>query len=323
MSTNDISAVRPNMDTGITMTSRPTTAPEFQAIDRRVGGLPVNAWTYRLLRIAGGLIGPKADTRGVTITTEPGVKRGTIVVRPDTVRGTGALFLIHGGGFVLGAPDQMIATAAGFARDVGVPVFLPSYRLAPQHPFPAALDDCHAGWGWLQKNAARFGVEPTRIVVGGWSAGGGHAAALAQRLLDEGGSQPIAQLLVYPMLDDRTAADRSRDTPAHRVWSNANNRFGWESYLGHPPGGPAPRYAVPARREDLTGLPPAWVGVGTPDLFLHEDRAYVNRLREAGVDCTYVEVDGCIHGFDALVMDAPLSKAFLDSMIAFVTPHVR
>ena len=120
------------------------------------------------------------------------------------------------------------------------------------------------------------------------------------------------------MLDDRTVMRPRLRAVRHRVWSNSNNAFGWRSWLGHEAGAATPStYAAPARRDDLTGLPPAWVGVGTADLFLDEDRAYAGRLRAADVDVTYVEVDGGIHAFDA-AEHAPASRAFDASMIGFI-----
>ena len=136
----------------------------------------------------------------------------------------------------------------------------------PEHPYPAALD-AHAAWTWLRGHAAA-----ERIVVGGQSAGGGLAAALVQRLYDEG-ERPRAQWLFCPMLDDRTAARRGLDDAGHRVWDNRLNRFGWRAYLGTEPGAPGvPPYAVPARRDDVAGLPDTWIGVGDIDLFHDEAR---------------------------------------------------
>ncbi len=174
------------------------------------------------------------------------------------------------------------------------------YRLAPEHPFPAALDDCLAGWRWLQRDAPRLGVDPARIALGGESAGGGLAASLVQRLHDDGEAHPVAQWLFCPMLDDRTAAREELDRVNHFVWNNRANRFGWHSYLGVEPGAVTTSpYAVPARREVLQGLPPAWIGVGDIDLFYEEDQVYANRLRQAGVDVTLDVLPGAPHGSEA------------------------
>lgn len=276
----------------------------------------INGWTYRPLRALTKFMLPKVDESGVLVTEEPSVGQGMLIVRPDTITGEGAVLLLHGGGYVVGTARDMLGKGVLLALGSGVPVFLPGYRLGPENPFPAGLDDCHAAWRWLQEHASGMGIDPTKVVIGGYSAGGGHAAALAQRVYDESGIQPAGQLLVYPMLDDRTAANRALDKPRHRVWSNRNNLFGWTSYLGHAPGDTAPQYAAPARREDLSGLPPAWIGVGTPDLFLDEDREYAKRLTDAGVDVTYVEIEGGIHGFDSMA-DSPLAAAFDASAVEF------
>lgn len=292
-------------------------AEECRALHRQLGRLIVGRWTYRPLRVITRLLLPPFDRTGVRVRDEPGLGRRAISVWPDEVRGEGAVLLIHGGGYVIGSPGDTRGKAALLARECGVPVFCPSYRLAPQNPFPAGLDDCHAAWKWLLAQSEKHDLDPSKLVIGGISAGGGHAAALAQRLHDEGDTQPAGQLLIYPMVDDRTAARRELDALRHSVWSNRNNLFGWTSYLGHAPGEPSPPYAVPARREDLSGLPSTWLGVGTCDVFLDEDREYARRLREAGVDVTFVEVDGAIHAFDAMG-EGPLTRGFDDSMAEFV-----
>lgn len=313
---SEVSGVRFEADPTVTSATPPPIAEECRALHRQVGRLVVNRWTYRLLRRLTRWLLPKVDLTGVSLREEPGAGRAAYSVWPDDVTGEGALLLIHGGGYVIGSPSDNRGKAARLARTSGVPVFCPGYRLGPQDPFPAGLDDCHAGWKWLLGQASAWKIDPEKIVIGGISAGGGHAAALAQRLHDEGGTQPAGQLLIYPMVDDRTAARRELDALRHSVWSNRNNLFGWTSYLGHAPGEPSPPYAVPARREDLSGLPPVWVGVGTCDVFLDENREYARRLREAGVDVTYVEVDGAIHGFDAMGTGS-LTRGFNESMVAF------
>ncbi|MFZ9396823.1 MAG: alpha/beta hydrolase [Erythrobacter sp.] len=294
--------------------------PELAEFDRQIGGLVTNRFTYRFVRALGRFMRPKVDMASFRLAEVPMPRTNTFVVEPAGAKGTGALFLIHGGGYVIGSTWDVLPKAASFANELGATVVCPSYRLAPQAPFPAALDDCHAAWHALLANAARLGIDPARIVIGGYSAGAGLAACLAQRLRDEGGGQPAAQLLVYPMADDRTATRRELDTPRHRVWSNRNNLFGWSSYLGHGPGQPCPPYAVAARCADLAGLPPTWLGVGTADLFLDEDRAYAKRLVDAGVETTYAEVDGAIHAFD--MTETSLAKAFVASQVEFLRRYL-
>ena len=224
-----------------------------------------------------------------------------------------ALVWMHGGGYVIGAPEQDEAMMAEIAAEVGVVVASVNYRIAPEHPFPAPLDDCAAALAWLLREAAALGVRPDRVAVGGASAGAGLAAALAQRAQDEG--LPVAfQLLIYPMLDDRTVTRADLNTQDHRIWSQTSNLMGWTAYLGQPPGAAhTPPYAVPARREGLSGLPPAWIGVGTLDLFHDEDVDYARRLTAAGVPTELVVVPGAYHGFDGVQGSAPVSRAFRDA----------
>jgi acetyl esterase/lipase len=143
------------------------------------------------------------------------------------------------------------------------------------------------------------------------------AAALAQVARDRHEITPAFQLLVYPMLDDRTSLRTDLITQGHYIWNQASNRFGWESYLGKPCGSAeVPRYAVPARREDLAGLPPAWIGVGTLDLFHDEDVAYARRLQDCGVVCELVVVPGAFHGFDMGPTKLQVVQDFRNSQVA-------
>ncbi len=230
---------------------------------------------------------------------------------------TPALLWLHGGGYVIGKPEMDDATCAQFVQELGLTVVSVDYRLAPKHPFPAGLDDSYLALTWLASQAQQLGIDPTRIAIGGQSAGAGLAAALAQLAHDRQGVQPIFQLLVYPMLDDRTTLRTELDDGNHVAWTQTSNRFGWEAYLGQPGGAATvPAYAVPARREDLSGLPPAWLGVGTLDLFHDENVAYARRLQAAGVACELVVVPGAFHGFDVFDAQLPLAQEFRRSQLA-------
>ncbi|MGA6161632.1 alpha/beta hydrolase [Amycolatopsis magusensis] len=230
---------------------------------------------------------------------------------PGRTRPSGALLWIHGGGYVMGDAATDHTACSRFARELGITVVSVNYRLAPEDPFPAGLDDCFTALRWLHEHAGELGVDPAGIAVGGESAGGGLAAALAQRAHDTGDLPVCFQLLVYPMLDDRTTL---AERPDALVWTPASNRFGWAAYLGHDSAAGEDRpYAVPARRSDLSGLPPAWIGVGELDLFHDEDLAYAARLIEAGVACQVEVVPGMYHGAVSLVPGAPLVEAFRGS----------
>ena len=222
-----------------------------------------------------------------------------------------ALFWTHGGGFIQGSPSQDEAANIAFARELGITVAAVRYRLAPEHPFPAAIDDIYAGLSWLFDEAEARGIDRSRIAIGGASAGGGLTAALALVAHDRDGVRPAFQLLVYPMLDDRTVLRTDIDPRRLRMWSPGSNRFGWASYLGRRPGSPdVSPYEAPARRDDLSGLPPAWIGVGTLDLFHDEDLDYARRLEAAGVACEVHVVEGALHGVDAVFRKAAVTRAF-------------
>ncbi|GAB3201877.1 alpha/beta hydrolase [Geodermatophilus arenarius] len=227
---------------------------------------------------------------------------------------TPALLWMHSGGLVIGAARQDDRACRRFADRLGIAVASVEYRLAPEHPFPTALHDCLAALRWL---AGRPFVDPERIAVGGESAGGGLAAALALLARERDEVRPVLQLLSYPMLDDRTAARTDVDQRCVRLWNANSNRFGWRSYLG-----PAwrtddvPPLAAPARHPDLSGLPPAWIGVGTCDLFHDEDVAYAQRLRQSGTGCTLHVVPGAYHLFDGVEPWAPVSREFLRARTA-------
>ncbi len=284
-------------------------APELRGRLRMAsaGGLD-RPWRRRLIRTLLAVL-PGSRVQGVSIRRLPGGDRGVRLYRPAVVRANGALLWIHGGGLVIGRAVQNDRLCGEMARELGIVVVSAEYRKAPEDPFPAALDDCHAAWAWLQREAAGLGVEASRVVIGGESAGGGLAAALVQRLHDEGGGQPAAQLLFCPMLDDRTAARRDLDPIDHFVWNNRLNRFGWAAYLELEPGSPVvPPYAVPARRDDLAGLPPAWIGVGDIELFHGEGLAYAERLRAAGVAVELDVVPGAPHGFEVWAPDTGIAR---------------
>jgi acetyl esterase/lipase len=230
------------------------------------------------------------------------------LVRPPTSDGPApALLWIHGGGLVMGRAAMDEAFCRFAAARLGAVVASVEYRLAPEHPYPTPLHDCHAALEWL---AGRPDVDAGRVAVSGASAGGGLAAATALLARERGAVRPAFQLLVYPMLDDRTVLRPGADRRL-RMWDEASNRFGWRSYLGAAAGGAdVPALAAPARAADLSGLPPAWIGVGDLDLFHDEDVDYARRLREAGVAVELVEVPGAYHGFDMVERNAGVSRAF-------------
>ena len=241
------------------------------------------------------------------------------VYRPrDRDEALPALYWIHGGGLIVGSVDMNDGFCADVVTDLGIAVASVDYRLAPEHPYPTPLEDCYAGLAWLVDGAERLGVDPTRVAVGGGSAGGGLAAALALLARDRGGPEVCFQLLRYPMLDDRNATPSSRAVIDERVWNHSTNGLGWRAYLGDRAGGPeVTSYAAAARCEDPAGLPPAVITVGDLDLFLDEDLAYAQSLGRAGVPTEVHVYPGAYHG---AINDAPgceLSRRwYRDEMLA-------
>jgi acetyl esterase/lipase len=234
------------------------------------------------------------ETVAVSATAEVRIHRPRGVKRPAP-----CVLWIHGGGYVLGSAAIEDRTCRRMAQSSDAVVAAVDYRLAPEHPYPAALDDCYAALEWLAANSE---IDRDRIVVAGVSAGGGLAAALTLKCVDSGLIGLAGQVLQYPMLDDRTAL-RARGSGLG--WTARDNEFGWRCYLAAEPGGVAVSdYAAPARRRDLTGLPPTWVGVGTADLFYDEDVEYARRLQAAGALTQLEIVPGAFHGFDV----APFNK---------------
>jgi len=265
-----------------------------------------------LMRRAAAAMAKDVPAEGVVVETVESDGVQLRVVRPETAARAGLLWM-HGGGLLLGSPRQDDARCIAWARELGIVVASVQYRLAPEHPCPAAIDDCLAGWRWL----ASLGLE--RMAVGGVSAGGGLAAVLCQRL--RGGALPLpdGQLLCWPMLDDRTAADASIDPTAHAVWNNRSNAAAWGAYLGGPPGAASiPEYAAATRCGDLGGLPPAWIGVGTLDLFAAESRSYAAGLHHAGAEVTLDEVLGAFHDFETLAPDAEVSRECAERQRGFL-----
>jgi acetyl esterase/lipase len=282
--------------------------PDLRKVARFAPRSLVGPKSLKVIRKLSAVIQRGGSSKGdvETLILRSGV--GVRLHRPTGVSQPGpALLWIHGGGYIIGTAQQDDELCRRFVRELGVTVAAVDYRLAPEHPYPAPLEDCYAALTWLSALPA---VDPARVAIGGASAGGGLAAALALLARDRGEVKSTLQLLAYPMLDDRSGS--TAENPNYRLWGPKSNRFGWAAYLGNAD----PKVAVPARHDDLSGLPPAWIGVGTNDLFHDEDLAYAARLTAAGVPCHIETVPGAFHGFDLIVPKASVSKAFFASQCA-------
>lgn len=227
--------------------------------------------------------------------------------QPKADRGPlpGVLY-IHGGGYILGSADMMDPALRQMASEVECVVVSVDYRLAPEHPYPAPLEDCYAALLWFFENAERLGCDSSRIAVMGPSAGGGLTAAVSLLARDRDGPAILFQMPLYPMLDDRNATLSSLEITDDRVWNRAKNLLAWEMYLGV--NQEASQYAAPARATDLSGLPPTYTFVGDLDPFRDETIDYAARLSQAGVPTQFHLYPGCFHGFEEYLPSAEICR---------------
>lgn len=219
-----------------------------------------------------------------------------------------AVLYAHGGGMILSTVEIYDGPVARHVSATGVPFLSVEYRYAPEHPAPTPVTDCHAGLRYLTGHAQELGVDPARIAIMGDSGGGGVAASLAIYARDQGGPAIAQQLLIYPMLDDRTVTPDAALVPT-ATWSYDDNVTGWGALLGDAAGGPdVSPYAAAARLEDFSGLPPAFLEVSELDIFRDETLAYAQRLLAAGVPTELHLYPAAPHAFEALVPTAAVSR---------------
>lgn len=270
-----------------------------------------------------GIPVPELPNRTVSERRVPGPEGApdvrVLLYQPtQTTQPTAALLWLHGGGYVSGSADAEDIAVRTMAAELGCVVISVDYRLAPETPHPGPVEDCYAALLWLYTNAAELGVERERLAVGGSSAGGGLAAALALLARDRGEIPLAFQVMNAPMLDDRTV----RVNPPHPytgefIWTREANRFGWTALLGQEPGsdGVSP-YAAAARAENLAGLPLTFIGIGALDLFLEENMEYVRRLTRAGVPTEFHVYPGTFHGYQMVAAAQVTHVATRDRMNA-------
>lgn len=296
--------------------------PEFRAALQSFPESPTMEWTAAMLpQFRAGSKGfdrPLLPSPTVAKRMIPGVKGAPDVAVYIAGATAGAskpaVLHMHGGGFIAGSAASSQRDIQELATSHECVAISVEYRLAPETPFPGSLEDNYAALLWMYRNATELGIDRRRIAIKGESAGGGHAAMLAIAARDRGQVPICLQVLIYPELDDRTGSTVAVPPYiGHYIWTAAANRFAWTSLLGRPAGSTTPPVgSVPARVENLAGLPPAWIGVGSIDLFASEDVEYGLRLLLAGVSTELHVVPGGFHGFDLLVPQAPLTVAFAE-----------
>ena len=241
-----------------------------------------------------------------------------VIVEPkDAVPGRPGILDLHGGGYMHGSPEVSLTNLLeGLVREFGVTAVSVDYRLAPGTRYPGSLHDNYAALKWLHDNAGNMGVDPQRIALIGFSAGGGHAATLSRHARDKGEVSILFQALLSPMLDDRTGATVDPGPSFGRFpWTREDNRKGWTALLGMEAGSDGvPADAVPMRVADLSGLPPTYIAVGSLDLFATESEAYARKLSAAGVPTEFRVFPDAFHGFEFIVPSAKVSRQSRDAL---------
>lgn len=213
-----------------------------------------------------------------------------------------------------GAPMKASITGAPGGAVASV-----EYRLAPEHPYPTPVEDAYSGLVWLSSHAAALGLDPARIILHGVSAGGGLAAAVALLARDRGAPDLLGQMLICPMLDDRNDSASGLQMAGVGAWDRTANVTGWSLYLGGIARDEVPIHASPARADDLSGLPPAFIDVGSSETFRDEDIAYASKIWASGGDAELHVWPGGAHGFDALAPNAPLSHDARRARVRWLT----
>jgi acetyl esterase/lipase len=272
---------------------------------------PIRRGLVAMARPVEEIIGNReVDWEDLDIPGADGTTMRATVFRPRGATGpTPGIVHTHGGGMIIG--DRFISNEVylEWVAELGITVVTFDYRLAPEHPYPAPVEDCYAGLVWAAENAVTLGIDPERLAVGGGSAGGGLAAAVALLARDRGGPRLAAQILICPMLDDRNETVSGHQFSKVGGWDRTSNDTGWNALLGSNRGGPdVSPYAAPARAEDLSNLPPAIIDVGSAEIFRDEDVAYATRIWHAGGVAELHVWPGGFHGFDGAVLDAKLSR---------------
>lgn len=242
------------------------------------------------------------------------------IYRPkSTTEALPALLWIHGGGYILGSIDDNDDLCMRFVKDANCVVVSVDYRLAPEHPYPAPIEDCYSALKWIADNAEAINIDPHRIGVAGASAGGGLTAALTLLARDRQYPSICFQMPLYPMIDDQNQTPSTNEIKEGFVWNQKTNEAGWKMYLGEIYGTEnIPAYAAPARAEDYHNLPYTYTCVGQLDPFRDETLTYVTKLAQAGVDVEFHLYPGAYHGFEAINPNADVSVRAVNEYIQAV-----
>ena len=273
------------------------------------------------------LAGRGLTDKDIEIPTPAGQLTLSLFAPQEQRQDAPGIYWIHGGGMIMG--DRFGAgDALDLAQSHGAVVVSPEYRLAPEHPSPAPIDDCLAGLLWFAEHAHELGVDPARLILAGGSAGGGLAAATALRIRDEGGPTIAGLIPLSPMLDDRMTSVSSQQFIGGVPWTRMSNGFGWQCLLGDRAGtDDVSIYEAPGRAEDLAGLPPAFIDVGSADLFRDEDASFASGIWACGGSAELHVWPGGYHGFEQMAPTSTLAvtavaarKQWLDRLLLTTRP---
>lgn len=295
---------------GFFTTLEPSAIGEFRAatsrsrssIDDAVAGRPVEITDHSVAR---------HDSGEVVVS----------VVRREGHSGSSApgIYLLHGGGVIGGSRWSVVPMLVEWVLEYGAVAAAAEYRLAPEFPDPTPVEDCYAGLLWFVGQAGELGFDPQRVLIGGQSAGGGLAAGTTLLARDRGGPMPFAQLLMWPMLDDRNDTVSARQIDGVGIWDRTSNETGWTALLGDRPGtADVSVYAAPGRATDLTGLPPTYIEAGSAEVFRDESVAFASRIWEAGGNAELHIWAGGFHGFQGIVPNAAVSRAAVQTRDAWL-----
>ncbi|MEK5333151.1 alpha/beta hydrolase [Lysinibacillus sp. FSL W8-0992] len=224
-----------------------------------------------------------------------------------------AILYIHGGGFIIGSIEMFDASCQMLVSQLDCVVVSVGYRLAPEHPYPAGVEDCYTALEWVAANADELGIDVTRLAVHGASAGGGLTAAVSLLARDRKGPKIAFQMPLYPMIDNRCILPSNDEITDARVWNGPQNHLAWEMYLGPNYAVDAPIYAAPLHAEDYSNLPPTYTFIGDLDPFRDETIEYIARLTKAGVPTEFHLYPGCFHGFEHMVPQAEISQRAIEN----------
>ncbi|KAF4980289.1 hypothetical protein FZEAL_3660 [Fusarium zealandicum] len=233
--------------------------------------------------------------------------------------GRPGIYYAHSGGTICGNRFTGFKGVLRWGRETDAVCITVEYRLSPEHPYPAPLEDCYAGLVWVSENAKELGINPKQLMVSGQSAGGNMATAMTMLARDRNGPKICAQLMDSPMLDDRMETNSSHQFVHEGSWSRGSNEMAWDAYLGASRGkADVSPYAAPARATDVSGLPPAFICAGSAELFRDESVAYAQKLWAAGVQAELHIWPGGFHLYDTMVPDDPVSRGTIEVRAAWV-----